>query len=174
MKKPFEVSSPYAPSGDQPQAIEILSNSILENNQYQTLLGVTGSGKTYTMAKIIEKVQKPTLIMTHNKTLAAQLYSEFKSFFPNNRVEYFISYYDYYQPEAYIPRQDLFIEKDSSINDELERLRLSATASLLSHEDVIVIASVSANYGLGSPDEYKQVIQYLRGWRKLQSKKAFA
>ncbi|MBD3794487.1 MAG: excinuclease ABC subunit UvrB [Epsilonproteobacteria bacterium] len=171
MKKPFEVSSPYAPSGDQPQAIEILSNSILENNQYQTLLGVTGSGKTYTMAKIIEKVQKPTLIMTHNKTLAAQLYSEFKSFFPNNRVEYFISYYDYYQPEAYIPRQDLFIEKDSSINDELERLRLSATASLLSHEDVIVIASVSANYGLGSPDEYKQVIQYLSVGENYNQKK---
>jgi len=159
MKKPFVVSSPYSPSGDQPQAIEILSNSINEGNQYQTLLGVTGSGKTYTMAKIIEKTQKPTLIMTHNKTLAAQLYSEFKSFFPNNRVEYFISYYDYYQPEAYIPRQDLFIEKDSSINDELERLRLSATASLLSHEDVIVIASVSANYGLGSPNEYKEVVQ---------------
>lgn len=125
------------------------------------MLGVTGSGKTYTMAKVIEKTQKPTLIMTHNKTLAAQLYSEFKSFFPNNHVEYFISYYDYYQPEAYIPRSDLFIEKDSSINSELERMRLSATASLLSFEDVIVIASVSANYGLGNPAEYKSMVQKL-------------
>jgi len=157
----FTVSSPYQPSGDQPLAIEQLSNSILDGNQYQTLLGVTGSGKTYTMAKVIEKTKKPTLIMTHNKTLAAQLYSEFRGFFPNNHVEYFISYYDYYQPEAYIPRQDLFIEKDSSINQELERMRLSTTASLLSHEDVIVIASVSANYGLGSPDDYRSIVQKL-------------
>ncbi|WNL13042.1 excinuclease ABC subunit UvrB [Aliarcobacter cryaerophilus] len=155
----FEVISEYSPSGDQPKAIEILSKSIEEGNQYNTLLGVTGSGKTFTVAKVIEKVQKPTLIMTHNKTLAAQLYSEFKQFFPNNHVEYFISYYDYYQPEAYIPRSDLFIEKDSSINDELERLRLSATASLLSFDDVIVIASVSANYGLGNPSEYKAMVQ---------------
>ena len=157
----FTVSSPYQPSGDQPQAIETISDSILKGNQYQTLLGVTGSGKTYTMAKVIEKTGKPTLIMTHNKTLAAQLYSEFKSFFPNNHVEYFISYYDYYQPEAYLPRQDLFIEKDSSINQELERLRLSTTASLLSHDDVIVIASVSANYGLGSPEDYRSIVQKL-------------
>ncbi|MFV7789939.1 excinuclease ABC subunit UvrB [Aliarcobacter lanthieri] len=155
----FKVVSDYSPSGDQPNAIESLSSSILQGNQYNTLLGVTGSGKTYTIAKVIEKVQKPTLIMTHNKTLAAQLYSEFKQFFPNNHVEYFISYYDYYQPEAYIPRSDLFIEKDSSINDELERLRLSATASLLSFDDVIVIASVSANYGLGNPTEYKAMVQ---------------
>ncbi|MGJ0290523.1 excinuclease ABC subunit UvrB [Aliarcobacter cryaerophilus] len=155
----FEVISEYSPSGDQPKAIEALSNSILAGNQYNTLLGVTGSGKTYTIAKVIEATQKPTLIMTHNKTLAAQLYSEFKQFFPNNHVEYFISYYDYYQPEAYIPRSDLFIEKDSSINDELERLRLSATASLLSFDDVIVIASVSANYGLGNPAEYKAMVQ---------------
>ncbi len=158
----FILNSKYSPSGDQPTAIEELSSSILSGNKFQTLLGVTGSGKTYTMANIISKVNKPTLIMTHNKTLASQLYSEFKSFFPNNRVEYFISYYDYYQPEAYIPRQDLFIDKDSSINDELERLRLSATASLLSYDDVIIIASVSANYGLGSPDEYKEMIQILR------------
>ena len=157
----FTVSSPYQPSGDQPLAIETLSKSIEAGNKYQTLLGVTGSGKTYTMAKVIEKTKKPTLIMTHNKTLAAQLYSEFKSFFPNNHVEYFISYYDYYQPEAYLPRQDLFIEKDSSINQELERLRLSTTASLLSHDDVIVIASVSANYGLGSPDDYRSIVQKL-------------
>jgi len=157
----FTLKSSYAPAGDQPQAIEMLSRSIEAGNQYQTLLGVTGSGKTYTMAKVIESVQKPTLIMTHNKTLAAQLYSEFKTFFPDNHVEYFISYYDYYQPEAYIPRQDLFIEKDSSINEELERLRLSATASLLSHDDVIVVASVSANYGLGSPEDYKSIVQKL-------------
>ncbi len=155
----FEVVSEYSPSGDQPKAIEALTKSIEAGNQYNTLLGVTGSGKTYTIAKVIEKVQKPTLIMTHNKTLAAQLYSEFKQFFPNNHVEYFISYYDYYQPEAYIPRSDLFIEKDSSINEELERLRLSATASLLSFNDVIVIASVSANYGLGNPTEYKAMVQ---------------
>ncbi len=157
----FTVNSPYAPSGDQPTAIEELSASILAGNRYQTLLGVTGSGKTYTMAKIIEKTKRPTLIMTHNKTLAAQLYSEFKAFFPHNHVEYFISYYDYYQPEAYLPRQDLFIEKDSSINQELERLRLSTTASLLSHDDVIVIASVSANYGLGSPEDYRSIVQKL-------------
>ncbi|PRM96313.1 excinuclease ABC subunit UvrB [Aliarcobacter cryaerophilus] len=155
----FEVVSEYKPDGDQPKAIEVLSKSIEEGNQYNTLLGVTGSGKTFTIAKVIERVQKPTLIMTHNKTLAAQLYSEFKQFFPNNHVEYFISYYDYYQPEAYIPRSDLFIEKDSSINEELERLRLSTTASLLSFDDVIVIASVSANYGLGNPSEYKAMVQ---------------
>ncbi|MFA9238723.1 MAG: excinuclease ABC subunit UvrB [Candidatus Paceibacteria bacterium] len=155
----FEVVSDYEPAGDQPVAIKALSDSINAGNQYNTLLGVTGSGKTYTIAKVIEATQKPTLIMTHNKTLAAQLYSEFKQFFPNNHVEYFISYYDYYQPEAYIPRADLFIEKDSSINEELERLRLSATASLLSFDDVIVIASVSANYGLGNPEEYKAMVQ---------------
>ncbi|KYJ86167.1 excinuclease ABC subunit UvrB [Sulfurovum riftiae] len=157
----FAVKSNYKPAGDQPTAIDSLVTSIESGNRYQTLLGVTGSGKTYTMAKVIEKTKKPTLIMTHNKTLAAQLYSEFKSFFPNNHVEYFISYYDYYQPEAYLPRQDLFIEKDSSINEELERLRLSTTASLLSHDDVIVIASVSANYGLGSPEDYKTIVQKL-------------
>lgn len=160
-QKLFELRCAYSPSGDQPEAIEKLTNSIMDGNRYQTLLGVTGSGKTYTMANIIQATQKPTLIMTHNKTLAAQLYSEFRSFFPNNRIEYFISYYDYYQPEAYIPRQDLFIEKDSSINEELERLRLSTTASLLSHKDVIVIASVSANYGLGSPEEYSSIVQNL-------------
>ncbi len=161
MDQPLIAHSPYEPAGDQPTAIRTLSDSINSGNRYQTLLGVTGSGKTYTMAKVIEATKKPTLIMTHNKTLAAQLYSEFRSFFPNNRVEYFISYYDYYQPEAYIPRQDLFIEKDSSINEELERLRLSTTASLLSHDDVIVIASVSANYGLGSPEDYRSVVQSL-------------
>lgn len=158
---PFKVKSQYSPAGDQPKAIEKLSASILQGNKYQTLEGVTGSGKTHTMARVIEKTQMPTLIMTHNKTLAAQLYSEFRSFFPDNHVEYFISYYDYYQPEAYIPRSDLFIEKDSSINDELERLRLSTTASLLSFEDIICVASVSANYGLGNPEEYKANVQKL-------------
>ncbi|KIM07817.1 MAG: excinuclease ABC subunit B [Sulfurovum sp. PC08-66] len=157
----FQLSSDYSPSGDQPQAIEQLGYSLGQGNKFQTLLGVTGSGKTFTMANVIAQYAKPTLIMTHNKTLAAQLYSEFKSFFPHNHVEYFISYYDYYQPEAYIPRSDLFIEKDSSINEELERLRLSATASLLSYDDVIIIASVSANYGLGSPEEYKEIVQKL-------------
>ena len=157
----FKIVSDYSPAGDQPEAIKKLSDSILSGNQYNTLKGVTGSGKTYTMAKVIEKTQKPTLIMTHNKTLAAQLYSEFKQFFPNNHVEYFISYYDYYQPEAYIPRSDLFIEKDSSINEELERLRLSTTSSLLSFDDVIVVASVSANYGLGNPEKYKKMVQKL-------------
>ncbi len=158
---PFKVHSQYSPAGDQPEAIEKLTASIIKGNQYNTLHGVTGSGKTYTMAKIIEATQMPTLIMTHNKTLAAQLYSEFRGFFPNNHVEYFISYYDYYQPEAYIPRSDLFIEKDSSINSELERLRLSTTASLLTFEDIICVASVSANYGLGNPEEYKANVQKL-------------
>lgn len=157
----FHLQSPYEPSGDQPQAIEKLTASIKKGSRYQTLIGVTGSGKTYTMAQIIQRLKMPTLVMTHNKTLAAQLYSEFKGFFPNNHVEYFISYYDYYQPEAYIPRSDLFIEKDSSINEELERLRLSATASLLSYDDVICVASVSANYGLGDPNEYKQMVQII-------------
>lgn len=157
----LKVETQYSPAGDQPKAIRQLVDSIKSGNKYNTLLGVTGSGKTYTMAKVIEELQMPTLIMTHNKTLAAQLYSEFRGFFPNNHVEYFISYYDYYQPEAYIPRQDLFIEKDSSINSELERLRLSATASLLSFDDIVCVASVSANYGLGNPNEYKKNVQRL-------------
>ena len=166
----FKLVSKYFPAGDQPQAIKKLANSIKNSNRYQTLIGVTGSGKTYTMSQIIKEVQMPTLIMTHNKTLAAQLYSEFKHFFPNNHVEYFISYYDYYQPEAYIPRQDLFIEKDSSINEEIERLRLSATASLLSYDDVICIASVSANYGLGNPHEYKKMVLRLETGEEVNQK----
>ncbi|WP_169777264.1 excinuclease ABC subunit UvrB [Campylobacter mucosalis] len=157
----FKISSKFSPSKDQDKAIKGIVKSIKNGNRYNTLLGVTGSGKTFTMANVIKELKMPTLIMTHNKSLAAQLYSEFKGFFPQNHVEYFISYYDYYQPEAYIPRQDLFIEKDSSVNDELERLRLSATASLLSFDDVIVIASVSANYGLGDPSEYQGMVQYL-------------
>lgn len=167
----FSVKTEFEPAGDQPAAIETLAKSILDGHRYQTLEGVTGSGKTYTMAKVIEKVKMPTIIMTHNKTLAAQLYSEFKSFFPNNHVEYFISYYDYYQPEAYIPRQDLFIEKDSAINEELERMRLSATANLLSYDDVIVIASVSANYGLGDPEEYEKMVQSIEVGDEISQKK---
>jgi len=171
-KKPvFKVESPYEPAGDQPRAIATLSESILKGNRYQTLEGVTGSGKTHTMARVIENVKMPTIIMTHNKTLAAQLYSEFRQFFPHNHVEYFVSYYDYYQPEAYIPRQDLFIEKDSAINDELERMRLSSTANLLSYDDVIVIASVSANYGLGDPEEYLNMVQALAVGDEINQKK---
>ncbi|WP_334087607.1 excinuclease ABC subunit UvrB [Helicobacter typhlonius] len=157
----FILNSQYAPAGDQPQAIEHITQFIRNGAKYSTLVGVTGSGKTYTMANIIAKLNIPTLIMTHNKTLAAQLYSEFKGFFPKNHIEYFISHFDYYQPEAYIPRRDLFIEKDSSINEDLERLRLSATTSLLAYDDVIVIASVSANYGLGNPKEYLTMIEKL-------------
>jgi excinuclease ABC subunit B len=154
----FQLASDYTPSGDQHQAIEKLTRSILAGNGHQTLLGVTGSGKTFTMANLIQRVNKPTLIMSHNKTLAAQLYSEFKNFFPHNAVEYFVSYFDYYQPEAYIPRTDTYIEKDSSINDEIERLRLSTMGSLLTREDTIVIASVSCIYGLGSPDDYSNMM----------------
>lgn len=156
MKK-FKVHSPYEPSGDQPQAIEKLAEGFLRGDRYQTLKGVTGSGKTFTMAKIIEKVQKPTLIISHNKTLSAQLYKEFKTFFPENAVEYFVSYYDYYQPEAYVPARDLYIEKDASINDEIDRMRLSATYSLMERRDVIVVATVSCIYGLGMPDIYKDM-----------------
>ena len=151
----FQISAEYSPQGDQPEAIQKLVKSIQEGNKKQTLLGVTGSGKTFTMANIIQEIQRPALIISHNKTLAAQLYSEFKSFFPNNAVEYFVSYYDYYQPEAYVPSTDTFIEKDSSINEEIERLRLAATGSLISRNDVIVIASVSCIYGLGSPDDFR-------------------
>jgi excinuclease ABC subunit B len=154
----FELESKYTPAGDQQQAIDKLMKSINAGNMHQTLWGVTGSGKTYTMANLIQQVGKPTLIMSHNKTLAAQLYSEFKTFFPNNAVEYFVSYFDYYQPEAYIPSSDTFIEKDSAINDEIERLRLSTMGSLITRKDVIVIASVSCIYGLGSPDDYQNMM----------------
>ncbi len=154
----FQLRSNYQPRGDQQQAIDKLIKSLSARNQHQTLLGVTGSGKTFTMANVIAGMNRPTLVMSHNKTLAAQLYSEFKNFFPTNAVEYFVSYFDYYQPEAYIPRSDTYIEKDSSINDEIERLRLSAMGSLLTREDVIVVASVSCIYGLGSPDDYKDMM----------------
>ncbi|OLN33897.1 excinuclease ABC subunit UvrB [Desulfosporosinus metallidurans] len=158
----FRLHAPYQPSGDQPQAIDELIAGVNEGRRYQTLLGVTGSGKTFTMANIITKVQRPTLILAHNKTLAAQLYSEFKEYFPENAVEYFVSYYDYYQPEAYVPSSDTFIEKDASINDEIEKLRHSATAALLERRDVIVVASVSCIYGLGSPEEYRDLVLSLR------------
>ncbi len=158
----FELVSQYAPTGDQPQAIAELVKGFKEGNQFQTLLGVTGSGKTFTMANVIQQLNKPTLVIAHNKTLAGQLYGEFKEFFPNNAVEYFVSYYDYYQPEAYVPSSDTYIAKDSSINEEIEKLRLSATASLTERRDVVVIASVSCIYGLGSPDEYQEMIVSLR------------
>ena len=158
----FEVVSEYTPSGDQPEAIEALSNGIEMGLDEQTLLGVTGSGKTFTMAKIIEQVQRPTLVLAHNKTLAAQLCAEFREFFPNNAVEYFVSYYDYYQPEAYIPNTDTFIEKDSAVNEEIDRLRLSATASLLERRDVIVVSSVSCIYGLGEPEDFAAMMVALR------------
>ncbi len=158
----FKLHSEYKPTGDQPQAIEYLSNGIKEGKKFQTLLGVTGSGKTFTMANIIQNVQKPTLVLAHNKTLAGQLYSEFKEFFPENNVEYFVSYYDYYQPESYIPQSDTYIEKDASINDEIDKLRHSATASLFETRDVIIVASVSCIYGLGDPIDYENMIISLR------------
>ena len=158
----FILHSEYKPTGDQPQAIEQLVQGFKEGNQFQTLLGVTGSGKTFTMANVIEQLQKPTLIIAHNKTLAAQLYGEFKEFFPENAVEYFVSYYDYYQPEAYVPSTDTYIEKDSAINDEIDKLRLSATAALTERKDVIIVASVSCIYGLGSPDDYLEMMLSLR------------
>lgn len=158
----FELVSDFKPTGDQPQAIDALVKGFKEGNQFQTLLGVTGSGKTFTMANVIEKLNKPTIIIAHNKTLAAQLYSEFKEFFPNNAVEYFVSYYDYYQPEAYVPSTDTYIEKDSSINDEIDKLRHSATAALIERKDVIVISSVSCIYGIGSPEDYEEMMLTLR------------
>ena len=167
----FEVVAPYEPSGDQEQAIEKLSQGFLNGDKFQTLKGVTGSGKTFTMAKIIEKVQRPTLIISHNKTLSAQLYREFKSFFPNNAVEYFVSYYDYYQPEAYVAARDLYIEKDCDINKEIDQLRLAATYSLMERRDVIVVATVSCIYGLGMPDLYKEMRIHLEKGQNLNPKK---
>ncbi|MDD7450424.1 MAG: excinuclease ABC subunit UvrB [Treponema sp.] len=167
----FHVVSPYEPSGDQPQAIKRLAEGFLRGDRYQTLKGVTGSGKTFTMAKIIEAVQRPTLIISHNKTLSAQLYREFKGFFPDNAVEYFVSYYDYYQPEAYVPARDLYIEKDASINAEIDRLRLSATYSLMERRDVIVVATVSCIYGLGMPDLYKEMRIHLEKSQTLDIQK---
>ncbi|MFP7734148.1 excinuclease ABC subunit UvrB [Priestia aryabhattai] len=162
MKDQFELVSAYQPQGDQPKAIEKIVKGIKEGKQHQVLLGATGTGKTFTMSNVIKEINKPTLIMAHNKTLAGQLYSEFKEFFPNNAVEYFVSYYDYYQPEAYVPQTDTFIEKDASINDEIDKLRHSATSALFERKDVIIIASVSCIYGLGSPEEYKEMVVSLR------------
>ena len=167
----FKLHSEYKPTGDQPKAIEYLSEGIKQGRKFQTLLGVTGSGKTFTMAKIIEKVQRPTLIISHNKTLSAQLYREFKSFFPNNAVEYFVSYYDYYQPEAYVAARDLYIEKDCDINKEIDQLRLAATYSLMERRDVIVVATVSCIYGLGMPDLYKEMRIHLEKGQNLNPKK---
>ena len=161
-QKVFKLHAPYQPTGDQPQAIEHLVKGFKEGNQFQTLLGVTGSGKTFTMANVIAALNKPTLIISHNKTLAAQLYGEFKEFFPENAVEYFVSYYDYYQPEAYVPQSDTYIAKDSAVNDEIDKLRLSATAALTERKDVIVVASVSCIYGIGSPDDYMNMMVSLR------------
>ncbi|MEH7332898.1 excinuclease ABC subunit UvrB [Neobacillus drentensis] len=162
MKDQFELVSKYSPQGDQPEAIRQLVEGIKNNKRHQTLLGATGTGKTFTVSNVIKEVNKPTLVIAHNKTLAGQLYSEFKEFFPNNAVEYFVSYYDYYQPEAYVPQTDTFIEKDASINDEIDKLRHSATSSLFERKDVIIIASVSCIYGLGSPEEYREMVLSLR------------
>ncbi|HEX5498548.1 MAG TPA: DEAD/DEAH box helicase family protein, partial [Thermomicrobiales bacterium] len=158
----FKIESDLRPTGDQPAAIDALVEGLDRGMRHQTLLGVTGSGKTFTMANVIERVNRPTIVLAHNKTLAAQLYSEFKEFFPQNAVEYFVSYYDYYQPEAYVPRTDTFIEKDSDINEEIDKLRHAATRSLLTRHDTIIVASVSCIYGLGSPEEYAQTVVSLR------------
>ena len=158
----FKLSSSFQPAGDQPQAIESLTRDIKQGKKFQALMGVTGSGKTFTMANVIQQVQKPTLVISHNKTLAAQLYAEFKEFFPDNAVHYFVSYYDYYQPEAYIPQRDIYIEKDASINEDIDRLRLATTSSLVSRKDVIIIASVSSIYGLGSPEDYRTMMVALK------------
>src|SRR6266849_2335239 len=157
----FKLVSPFQPTGDQPAAIDKLVSGLNAGMKYQTLLGATGTGKTFVMANIIQQIQRPALVIAHNKTLAAQLYSEFREFFPHNAVEYFVSYYDYYQPEAYVPSKDLYIEKDSSINDDIQRLRLAATSALFSRRDVVVVASVSCIFGLGSPEEGKERVLIL-------------
>src|SRR6266480_5113565 len=171
---PFQLESNFKPRGDQGQAIAKLLKSVEAGNRHQTLLGVTGSGKTFTVANVIQELNRPTLVISHNKTLAAQLYSEFKQFFLSNAVEYFVSYFDYYHPEAYIPRSDTYIEKDSSINEEIERLRLSTTSSLLSRRDVIVIASVSCIYGLGSPEDYMNMLLTIKVGQQLTREAALS
>jgi len=158
----FKLASKYKPTGDQPQAIQQLVEGLKRGEKFQTLLGVTGSGKTFTMANVIAQLNRPTLIMSHNKTLAAQLYGEFKQYFPENAVEFFISYYDYYQPEAYVPQSDTYIEKDSSVNEEIDRLRLKTTASIMSRRDVVIVASVSCIYGIGSPEDYSGLMVLLQ------------
>ena len=167
----FKLSSTYEPRGDQPAAIEQLVSGMNAGDKHQVLLGVTGSGKTFTMAKVIEALDRPALVMAHNKTLAAQLFHEFRSFFPNNAVEYFVSYYDYYQPEAYLPSSDTYIEKESTINDELDKLRMSATRSLFERKDVIIVASVSCIYGLGSPEAYYGMLVMIERGRALRAKR---
>src|SRR5450631_1926389 len=164
---PFQLFQPYPPAGDQPEAIAGLVEGLRDGLSYQTLLGVTGSGKTFTMANVIAQMGRPAIVFAPNKTLAAQLYAEFREFFPKNAVEYFVSYYDYYQPEAYVPQRDLFIEKDSAINEHIEQMRLSATKSLLERRDVIIVASVSAIYGIGDPSAYHQMVMTLRVGDKL-------
>src|SRR5689334_18805310 len=165
---PYRLTSEFSPAGDQPQAIKELIEGLQRGDRYQTLLGVTGSGKTFTISNVIEKINKPTLVMSHNKTLAAQLYGEFRHFFPKDRVEFFISYYDYYQPEAYIPARDIYIQKDSSVNDEIDRLRLRATSALLTGEsNVIVVASVSCIYGIGAPTEWIDQMVPVRKGQKI-------
>src|SRR5271165_5151232 len=166
----FKLASPYQPAGDQAKAIESLSRGLYDGEKHQVLLGVTGSGKTFTMAKVIEQMNRPALIMAHNKTLAAQLYHEFKSFFPHNAVEYFVSYYDYYQPEAYIPAGDVYIEKESTVNEELDKLRLAATRSLFERRDCVIVASVSCIYGLGSPEAYYGMLLMLEKGQKIARK----
>ena len=162
MSSQYALKAPYAPAGDQPQAMEALARGLAAGARFQTLDGVTGSGKTFTIANVIARWGKPTLIVSHNKTLAAQLFQELKAYFPDNAVEYFVSYYDYYQPEAYIPQTDTYIEKDASINEDIERLRLSATNSLMNRSDVIIVASVSCIYGLGSPEDYREMLITLK------------
>ena len=157
----FKIVSSYSPTGDQPRALDQLAEGVLKGFRHQTLLGVTGSGKTFTMANVVERVQRPTLVIAHNKTLAAQLATEFKEYFPNNAVEYFVSYYDYYQPEAYVPQTDTYVEKDADINDEIDKLRHSATRALLTRRDVLIVASVSCIYGLGAPEEYQSFVVLL-------------
>ena len=169
--KPFVLKAPYAPAGDQPQAIAKLVEGINDGFRYQTLLGVTGSGKTMTAASVINLVQRPTLVMAHNKTLAAQLYGEFKEYFPENAVEYFVSYYDYYQPEAYVPSSDTYIEKDASINEHIEQMRLSATKALLERSDSIIVATVSAIYGLGDPAAYHSMILHLNRGERMDQRR---
>ena len=166
----YQLHQPFPPAGDQPQAIEKLTQGVDDGLKFQTLLGVTGSGKTFTMANVIARTGRPAIVMAPNKTLAAQLYSEFREFFPNNSVEYFVSYYDYYQPEAYVPSRDLFIEKDSSINDHIEQMRLSATKAMLEREDCVVVATVSAIYGIGDPSEYHGMVLHIHLGQKISQR----
>src|SRR5690348_13892545 len=171
---PYELHQPFEPAGDQPEAIEKLVQGLSDGLSFQTLLGVTGSGKTYTMANVIARTGRPAIVMAPNKTLAAQLYSEFREFFPNNAVEYFVSYYDYYQPEAYVPSRDLFIEKDSSINDHIEQMRLSATKAILEREDCVIVATVSAIYGIGDPGEYHGMVLHIHQGLKIAQREIVA